>query len=358
MFPPVRADFDVDSDRRGRPWDSVIRVLWIIGEAAIVVAALAILYLAFRGPSGHRPPSAAPPAASPSSAQTAAGRVTDQGASQRPTAVPPTSAPPAAPSPSPSPSASPSQATGPLAAQAGPYLEGRQGKTEVAVYDLATGRQWTLGPRVPQAEESAVKLEVLEAVLHQRHVRRTVMSLSEQELTPPMIEQNDSAAITAMWRDAGDAKGMRAFDHAARLTHTSPSNCLQCPGASVPGWAKTTTTPQDQITLLRQLARPSGVLDSNDRKYALRLLENVAPAQRWGIAGGVPAGVTVALDNGLLRVAGKSDWQLNSAGWVTGDGRNYLIAVLSTHDPSERYGLDTLNHLGAKVWTALAPRRG
>jgi hypothetical protein len=117
--------------------------------------------------------------------------------------------------------------------------------------------------------------------------------------------------------------------------------------------------PQDQITLLRQLVRPGGVLDKNDQKYALYMLENVELAQRWGVSGGVPADVTVALKNGVQPLnASDSDWQVNSVGWVSGDGRNYLMAVLSTGNPSEQYGIDTLNHLGAMEWSALASQRG
>jgi hypothetical protein len=147
---------------------------------------------------------------------------------------------------------------------------------------------------------------------------------------------------------------MRAFDHKAGLAHTSPSSCAQCPGFSGPGRALTSTTPQDQVTLLRQLVQPSRVLDKNDQKYALYLLENVTSSQRWGVSAGVPAGVTAALQNGALPLSpGNSDWQVNSAG----GGRSYLMSVLSTGNPSEEYGIDTLNHLGAMVWSALAPHR-
>jgi len=66
------------------------------------------------------------------------------------------------------------------------------------------------------------------------------------------------------------------------------------------------------------------VLDKNAQKYALYLLEHVTPSQRWGVSGG---------------------------------GRNYLMAVLSTGNPSQEYGIDTLNHLGAMVWSTLAPHR-
>jgi len=352
MLPTVRADIDFDSDfdedQRGRRWDSVLGVLRTVGAAILFVAALAILYLAFRGPSSHPAASTAPTTASPYSPYPTRAQGVGQGAGLRPATV----------TPSVSPVASASQATGPLGAQAQAYLAGRRGRVEAAVYDLSAGQQWTLGQQAPQAESSVVQLEILEAVLNERTSQRTVLSLTEQELTPLMMEQSDDDAATTLWGDAGRAPGMRAFDHMAGLAHTSPSNCLRCPGFSWPGWGLTTTTPQDQITLLRQLVRPSGVLDKNDQKYALYLLENVTPSQRWGISAGVPAGATLALKNGWLPLGpGNSHWQVNTVGWVSGDGRNYLMAVFSTGNPSEQYGIYTLNHLGAMVWNALAPHR-
>jgi beta-lactamase family protein len=332
----------------------VLRVLRIVAEAVLFVGALAILYLAFRGPSSHPPASIAP--ASPHSPYTAGARGTGQGAGVRPATVPP--ATPAVTALPTSPGAGAGRAADSLSAQAQGYLAGRRGRVEAAIYDLSTGQQWTLGRQAPQAAASVVNLEILEAVLNQRATRRTVLSLAEQDLSPPMIEQSDDDAASTLWGDVGGAKGMRAFDHKAGLAHTSPSSCAQCPGFSGPGWALTSTTPQDQVTLLRQLVQPSRVLDKNDQKYALYLLENVTSSQRWGVSGGVPAGVTVALKNGALPLnPGNSDWQVNSVGWVSGGGRSYLMSVLSTGNPSEEYGIDTLNHLGAMVWSALAPHR-
>jgi hypothetical protein len=378
MLPIVRADsdsdsdsdfdsdFDLDGDHRGRPWGSALGVLRTVGGAIVFVAALVILYLAFRGPSSHPSAGTAPGTASPHRPYATGGRGAGQGTGGQPATIGPTASPatigptasPAAVAPSGSRGTSVTQATGPLGARVQAYLAGRRGRVAVALYDLSAGQQWTLGQLTPQAAASVVNLEILQAVLSQRTVQRTVLSLTEQELTPPMIEQSDNDAATTLWGDVGGAKGMRAFDQKAGLAHTSPSSCLQCPGSAGPGSGLTTTTPQDQITLLRQLVQPSGVLDKNDQKYALYLLENVTPSQRWGVSGGVPGGVTVALKNGWLPLdARHSDWQVNSVGWVSGDGRNYLMAVLSTGNPTEQYGIDTLNHLGAMVWSALAPQR-
>jgi hypothetical protein len=80
-------------------------------------------------------------------------------------------------------------------------------------------------------------------------------------------------------------------------------------------------------------------------------MENVTPSQRWGVSGGVPAQVTVAIKNGWLPLQyTASDWQINSVGWVSGGGRNYLMAVLTTGNPTEQYGIDTIDQLAAMVW--------
>ena len=109
---------------------------------------------------------------------------------------------------------------------------------------------------------------------------------------------------------------------------------MVCADFPWPGWGLTTTVPYDQITLLKQLIEPGPLLTSGERQYALSLLENVTPDQAWGVSGGVPAGVTVALKNGWLPLNDdNTDWQVNSEGWVSGDGRDYLISRAHHRQP-------------------------
>ena len=238
---------------------------------------------------------------------------------------------------------------GPAAAS---YLSGRAGAVLAAVYDLRTGRTWHLGQGPPQAEASVVKLDVLETLLAERaQGDGTGLSASERTLAGQMIEDSDNDAATSLWYAVGGAARIRSFNARAGLTQTAPSSCVVCPGFAWPGWGLTTTTPDDQIALLRQLVTPSSVLPRAAREYALSLMQDVTPAQRWGVSGGVPARVTVALKNGWLPLHGTgSDWQINSVGWISGGGRNYLMAVLSTGNPSEQYGIDTIDELAATVW--------
>jgi len=71
-------------------------------------------------------------------------------------------------------------------------------------------------------------------------------------------------------------------------------------------------------------------------------MEHINPTQDWGVSGGVPRNATVALKNGWLPLGESGSWEINSIGWVRGDRRNYLIAVLTAHDPGEQYGIDTI----------------
>jgi Beta-lactamase enzyme family len=247
-----------------------------------------------------------------------------------------------------SPSSAPRQ--NPLGTTAASYVGSRSGTVVAAVYDVAAGQMWTLGPQHPQAEASIVKLDILET-LYAQQGNGPALAGTDQSLAQQMMEDSDNAAATSLWNAVGGPKRIQSFNTAAGLTHTLPSSCVICPGFAWPGWGLTTTTPADQIALLRELIEPSTLLTDAQRQNALEFMENVTPGQRWGVTGGVPPQATVALKNGWLPLnSARTDWQINSIGWVKGSGRNYLMAVLTTGNPTEQYGIDTTSRLSAMVW--------
>ena len=269
-----------------------------------------------------------------------------------------TSGPPAAAtaattsSPAPRPAASHHD---PLGSAAASYVSSRDGVVLAAVYDLRTGQTWQFGQGQPQDEASVVKLDVLETLLAERGRGGTELSAGDRTLAEQMIEDSDNDAATSLWDEVGGAGGIRSFNTSAGLADTVPSSCVNCPGFPWPGWGLTTTIPGDQLTLLRTLVEPNSLLTNPERSYALSLMENVTPDQRWGVSGGVPAQATVALKNGWLPLnSANNNWQINSVGWISGSGRDYLIAVLTTGNPTEQYGIDTIDQLAAMVWNAMA----
>ncbi len=332
--------------RGGRHWAHGItaraaRAGLAVAAPLAVAAALFVLFLAFRGSHGHPPAQSSDPG-------------TTRGVTPAPATTPAakTAQTVAGPSPSPSPSrsAAPRWHSDPLAAAAS-YAAQRAGTILAAVYDVRTGQTWRLGQGQPQPEASVVKLNILETLLAQRS---SGLSAADKPLAQLMIEDSDNDAATSLWYAAGGAAGLQAYNEAVGLADTTPSSCVQCAGFPWPGWGLTTTVPVDQLSLLKELIEPGTLLTPAERGYALSLLENVTPSQRWGVSGGVPAQVTVALKNGWLPLNdAQTDWQVNSVGWISGDGRDYLIAVLTTGNPSEQYGIDTIDQLSAIVWGAM-----
>jgi hypothetical protein len=275
----------------------------------------------------------------------------------RPRAAP---ARPRTPIPSHSPSNSavsqtPVQQRDPLSASS-TYVAGRNGTVLASVYDIGTGQTWNLGQGRAQAEASIVKLDILETLLvgSRDSGHGTKLPATESELAQRMIEDSDNDAATNLWYASGGPGKIRAFNAAAGLRHTSPSSCVQCPGFPWPGWGLTTSTAADQVTLLRQLFEAGSLLTDGQRSYVVQLMEHVTPSQRWGVSGGVPLQATVALKNGWLPLNGSgTDWQVNSIGWISGRGRDYLMAVLTTGNPTEQYGIDTITGLSAIVWKGM-----
>lgn len=63
----------------------------------------------------------------------------------------------------------------------------------------------------------------------------------------------------------------------------------------------------------------------------------------------------MALKNGWQPLTSSDDdWQVNSVGWISGDGRDYLMAVLTTGNVTEQDGIGLIDDLAAMVWTNMS----
>jgi hypothetical protein len=207
-------------------------------------------------------------------------------------------------------------------------------------------REWLLHPNARDQTASIIKVDILETLLHQS---RGALSYSAEVTAAGMIDDSDNDDANDLWNADGGGSGVAAYNRLAGLTQTAPN---------IAGyWGLTPTSAADQIKLLTELAYPSRVLTAGSRRYALALMEHITPDQDWGVSGGVPRNVTVALKNGWLPSGGSGSWEINSIGWVRGDRRDYLIAVLTAHDPGEQYGIDTIEHISSLVFSGLRPGR-
>lgn len=226
-----------------------------------------------------------------------------------------------------------------LAAQSAGSLD-----VTAAVYDARTGQTWVYRPTVALTTASVVKVDILEAVLARAQAEGADLTNAQQALATAMIEQSTNNAANDLWETIGGAAGVGQFNDRVGLTGTD----LNAPGY----WGLSTTTALDQVRLVREVAFPNAVLDAASQAYATGLMQHVVSYEDWGVSAGVPSGVSVALKNGWDPITGT--WEINSDGWVTGGGADYVLSVLCWGATTETAGIDSVDGLARLVWSALA----
>lgn len=227
------------------------------------------------------------------------------------------------------------------------YLAGVTGDdVTAAVYDARTGYTSLFRPGIAEDTASIMKVDILATLLAQAQANATPLTSEQQELAEDMIEESDDNDAQDLWDGEGGATAVASFDAQVGLTNTDPD--------AAGYWGLSTTTAADQVKLLEKVAYPNALLTDASRAYELDLMSNVDPAQAWGVSAGAPPGVTVALKNGWLPLD-SGGWQINSIGYIDGDGRDYVIAVLTSGDATEGEGIQTIQGLSSLVWQELAP---
>ena len=224
------------------------------------------------------------------------------------------------------------------------FLATRSGEITAALYDVRTGRLFTLNPGVREDEASIAKVDILATLLHERGASLAGASAGEAAAA---IDESDNDAAQDLWEDAGGDPSIGAFNAAAGMTQT----VLDPTGV----WGHDETTAVDQIHLLEVLDAPNALLPAPAREYELALMRAVTPDQAWGVSAGVLAPARVALKNGWLPPTNEPGWQVNSIGIVRGRGRHYLLAVLTEDDAAMAYGTETIEGISQLVWRALSP---
>ena len=204
-------------------------------------------------------------------------------------------------------------------------------------------------PKLRGRTASIVKVDILETLLH-----RTGGHLTEDQ------RETATRDDRAQRQRRGDRScGTRtAARRASRPTTTTSALKQTKPNVD---WGLTTTSAADQVTLIRELLRHSSLLTSSARHFQRRLMRHVEADQRWGISGGVPDERDVRHQERWLPVAEDHDrWAVNSIGWVRGDGKRYEIAVITQHNDTEGYGIQTIEHIARMAWrhAALRPSNG
>jgi hypothetical protein len=217
-------------------------------------------------------------------------------------------------------------------------LHGRSGDHAVTVYDRVTSVHCTLNGGRHFDSASIVKAIVLAALLRWSQERGTPLTADERSNATLMITQSDNDATTDLWDELGMAR-LQHFLDLAKMNETE----LGTDGY----WGLTGVTADDEMLLLELLTKENPVLWNSSRAYELDLMARVIDWEAWGVTAGTPSDVTWHVKNGWL--PDDAGWHINSIGAFTGDGKDYMIAVLTDDNPSEQYGIDTIENVARPV---------
>jgi hypothetical protein len=219
-------------------------------------------------------------------------------------------------------------------------LDSRLGLVSAAVEDLNTGDVFVYHPGLALITASIVKVQFLGTLLAEAQAAGRGLTPAEQGLAVPMIEVSDNNAATAVLGDVGGPGAVAAFDQSIGMTGSN----------TISNWGNSTTTATDQLILLNHFVRPNSALSDSSRAYGLSLMAQVTPPDIFGISAGVPPGMLRASKTGRI----PSEGVINGIGWVQGQGRDYLIAVLTQGVPNpDQAGLAIMNEVSTATWDSL-----
>ena len=208
---------------------------------------------------------------------------------------------------------------------------GRSGYIAIRVEDVRTGVECRYDEGHRSHSASVVKATILAALLYWRQHTHTSLTSTEKHEATLMIEYSDNGAATYLWNDVGYTR-LNQFIEAATMTETELN-----PGGY---WGLSEITARDELQLTRLLTEHNSVLTDSSRAYELNLMNHVVSSERWGVPAGAPSGLAVYVKNGWLN--DPVLWVINSIGAVEGHGRDYKMAILTDDNPSEQYGINTV----------------
>ncbi|MBK8447782.1 MAG: serine hydrolase [Micropruina sp.] len=224
-----------------------------------------------------------------------------------------------------------------------------QDKLGVALQDLRSGATWNYrGDWASQSASMAKPMIVAMAMRRARAEKLQQPLPAEQDaLAQKAIKNSDNDAADALWTWAGarPAYDALATDLGLKDTHSAPEKDF---------WSWTWTTPNDQLSFLHQLVKgDTTALTEPERSYLLGLMGQVQDDQAWGVGAPRSGSVQVQLKNGWVQFQSTDNlWAVNSIGHVEGDGRDYLLTIMS-RDATFELGKAYCNAIGDWVFRIL-----
>ncbi|WP_040161555.1 serine hydrolase [Nigerium massiliense] len=249
------------------------------------------------------------------------------------------------------PTASP---TGPVREQLAQLMDAYGRNTEqfgLALRDLRSGRDYEFRGDYTSQSASMAKVMIVAMALRQARKDGGPLPFDRMTQASKAIIESDNDSADALWAYAGGPDAYQALANELQMTHTrrDPKNEF---------WSWTWTTPSDQRLLIDKIVHGTPALTEQERFYLLDLMAKTEADQTWGVGAPKTSAtahpvVRVWMKNGWVQFQSTDGmWAVNSMGRVEGDGRDYLLAMMS-RVPTFQQGKAFLNDVGADVFRVM-----
>lgn len=217
------------------------------------------------------------------------------------------------------------------------YLDGRAGRTSLAVLD-SNGRLSGTRMREHFQSASVVKVMFLTAFLQRLAADHRPISAFDRSLLYPMIHESNNDDASAVL----DKVGLDAIARVAREAGMRD----YAPG--VGWWAFTQTSAYDQARFFIAIER---LIPRRFWPYARGLLAGIEPEQSWGIPEVARPRWQVFFKTGAL----PSEGLFNETARLERPHATFTVSVFSTGDPSQAYGEETMRGVGERLLAGTPP---
>jgi beta-lactamase class A len=231
-----------------------------------------------------------------------------------------------------------------VSAAVAPLIKADRGHVAVAVDDLTSGTEASYNGTSEFVTASIVKVDILATLLYELQKSGQSLTAHNEDLATTMIENSDNDSASALYADIGASTGLDQANQVFGLTHTTAGTDGE--------WGLTSTTVDDQLRLLRQIAVTPSALTPAAQDYIQHLMGDVESDQQWGVPAAADSGTAYLVKNGWL--PNPALWSINSIGEIDYSGHQLLVTVLSADNSSEASGISAIQAVAQQAVSAVA----
>jgi beta-lactamase class A len=221
------------------------------------------------------------------------------------------------------------------------YLSRLGSAVGVTVYIPATDQYYLYNASQQFPMASSMKIPILLTMISQVEKQNRPLTESETQQLKAMIESSDNDAAESLYQEVGTASGVMNFLNSHGLSGIVPD-----PNT----WGTSTASSQAMVHLLSALSAGE-LLSATGTAYALSLMQNVTPDQRFGVGDTAPRGSIVSMKNGWLLL--DQGWAVNSSGIVQTPGITYIVSVYTMRGTSQEGSMRMIGTIYRQIVTAL-----